>query len=37
MPSGKTEQQAKKSMSALHFTELKIIETTPSVAWANVN
>lgn len=36
MPSEKI-KQVNKSMSALSFTDLKIIETTPSAARANIN
>lgn len=36
MPSGKI-KQVKKSVNALGFTELKIIETTPSVVRASIN
>lgn len=37
MPSEKIKQQVNKSMSVLSFTDLKIIETTPSAVRANIN
>lgn len=37
MPSEKIKHQVNKSMSALSFTDLKIIETIPSAVRANIN